>query len=137
MTAHDYACLRSDTGRNRIDLWFESHVSVDLLLDQLLLDLLFQLVFLVKSIDDIGLVLFSTVRIRLADHLADDIYLWLEPVNCLFRVLISQSFALFALAYDELILASLKVLIVTLVEFLLACQDLAGVSDRWVESIRV
>ena len=107
------------------------------MLDQLLLDLLFQLVFLVKSIDDIGLVLFSTVRIRLADHLADDIDFRLEPVNCLFRVLISQSFALFALAYDELILASLKVLIVTLVEFLLACQDLAGVSDRWVESIRV
>ena len=107
------------------------------MLDELLLDLLFQLVFLVKSIDDIRLVLLSAIRICLTYHFADDIDLGLEPVNCLLRVLVSQSFTLFALAYNELILASLKVLIVTLVEFLLACQDLAGVSDCWVKSIRV
>ena len=58
-------------------------------------------------------------RISLTDDLAYNIYLWFELVDCLFRILVPQGFSLLLLAIDELCLARLEVLIVTLIHIIM------------------
>ena len=58
-------------------------------------------------------------RISLADDLAYDIYLWFELVDCFFGILVPQGLSLLFLAIDELCLARLEVLIVTLIHIIM------------------
>jgi len=91
----------------------------------------------VEPVDDGRLVFVGTIRISLANDLTDHIDLWLELVHGLLGILVTQGFSLLSLPHDKLVLARLEIFVVSLVQLLLACEQLARVGDRRVEGVRV
>jgi len=81
----------------------------------------------VQSVYCVLLSLLRATGVRLADDFAGDVNLGFELVYGLLRELASQSFALFALTHNELVLSRLEVLEVALVQVLLPCHHLASV----------
>ena len=94
-------------------------------------------VLLVQPVYHITLVFHSTSRVSLTDNFADVVNLWLELIDGLLGVLVSQGFSFFALPNDKLILSRLEIFIVTSVELLLVDEDLACVTDRRMERVRI
>ena len=102
-----------------------------------MLDLLLDFVLIVEPMSNILLFFDGSGRISHAYNLTYVIYFWLKVIHSFFGVLIFESFSLFALADNELVLACLKVFVVSLVHFLLVHHEFACVADCRVESVRV
>ena len=99
--------------------------------------MLFDHVFIVESIDSVLVCLTASRRVRLANDLAQHIYLRLELVDGFFRVLGAEGFLFLSLPCDELGLAGLEIFVVALIQVVLVSEHFACVGDRRVESVRV
>lgn len=129
--------VRRNSSWYGINLWFEGVIFICFLLYYLFFYLHLYSVLVVKSINLIIWCLLASRWVSLADHFTQYIYLWLELMNCLLRVLISQSFSFLTLSHDKFCLSSLEVFIIALVEVILLRDELARITDGGMECIGV